>query len=371
VATVPANPTGPLALMTVEGHEQVVFCHDAESGLRAIVAIWSTALGPSLGGTRFFPYRDETSALTDVLRLSKAMGYKSAAAGLGLGGGKAVIIGDPKRDKSEALLRAYGRFVDSLGGRYLTAEDVGTTQEDMDIIASETPYVTGFSTSRGGSGDPSTMTALGVFEALHAAAEARFGCAELTGRHVAIQGVGKVGSALARLLAGEGAQLTVADIDESALERCVSELGAGTSPPEKIHAVESDVFAPCALGATLDNQTVPELRCEIVCGAANNQLLSTDISMRLHDAGILLVPDFIANAGGVINIAEELEGYDEDRARGHVRQIRTTTSLVLTTAEADGVTPYLAACQLAEDRINSVTGLSRIQSGRLEIRGRP
>ena len=369
-ATVPASPTSVFDAVSAGGHEQVAFCHDPESGLRAIIAVWSTALGPSLGGARFYPYPDEATALSDVLDLSRAMGYKAAAAGLDLGGGKAVILGDPRRDKSEALLRAFGRFIDSLGGRYVTAEDVGTTQSDMDTLRRETPYVTGVSPSRGGSGDPSPHTAVGVLEAMKAGAEACFGSADLSRRHVAIQGVGKVGGALAGLLAAEGAQLTVADVNDEAVERCVDEYGASAVATEKIHAVDCDVFSPCALGGALNTRTIPELRCRLVCGGANNQLAGDELAEQLVAAGVLYVPDFIANAGGVINVAEELDGYNPERAAQRIRLIRTTTTSIFESAEADGVTPVVAARRLAESRIASVSRIHRIRAGRLAIPGR-
>lgn len=367
-ATMPPSPMSVFDQASADGHEQVVYCQDPDSGLRVIIAIWSTALGPSLGGTRFYPYADEADALCDVLRLSRAMGYKAAAAGLDLGGGKAVIIGDPRLTKSEPLLRAYGRFVDSLGGRYITAEDVGTTQADMDVVARETPYVTGGSESRGGSGDPSPVTAIGVLSAMRAAAEARWGSSRLAGRHVAVQGVGKVGFALARLLHEEGARITVADVDGAAVERSVVELGAEAVAVEKIHAVEADVFAPCALGGAINGQTLPELRCQIVCGSANNQIQGEGIDVRLAQAGILVVPDFVANAGGIINIAEELDGYDRDRALARVAQIGGTVSHVFELAEEEGTTPDAAARRLAESRIQSVSRVGHIRAGRLEMR---
>lgn len=370
VSTEGSGAEGIFDAMRMGGHEQVAYCRDPDSGLRAIIAIWSTALGPALGGCRFYPYTSEEAALADVLLLSRAMAYKCAAAGLDLGGGKAVIIGDPRLDRSEALLRAFGRFVDSLGGRYLTAEDVGTTQADMDTILHETPYVTGISLHRGGSGDPSPLTALGVLEAMHAAAEARWGSASLDGRHIAIQGVGKVGAALALLLHDEGARLTVADANPAAAERCVEAFDAADEEPAKIHAVECDVFAPCALGGSINSETAPELRTTVVCGSANNQLFDDAIAADLSTAGVLYIPDFVANAGGVINIADELEGYDPARAEVRVRGIRQTTTSILETADDDGVTPLAAARQFAEDRIASISRLSHIRAGRLQLRGR-
>jgi glutamate dehydrogenase/leucine dehydrogenase len=351
--------------MGTGGHEQVAFCHDSASGLRAIIAIWSTALGPSLGGCRFQPYPTEADALRDVLRLSRAMGYKNAAAGLDLGGGKAVIIGDPRTDKTESRLRAFGRFIDSLGGRYLTAEDVGTTQADMDMIRRETPYVTGVSARRGGSGDPSPVTAVGVFEAMRAAAATTWGSRTLTGRHVAVQGVGKVGGALARILHDEGARLTVADVAGDAAAAVAASLEAAVVPPEKIHAVACDIYAPCALGGVINTRTIHDLQCQIVCGAANNQLEDDGMAAELETRGIVYVPDFVANAGGVINIAVELEGYDPVLAEQRVRGIYDTTTAILDRARTDHITPLAAAARQAESRIESVARLSRIRSTRV------
>jgi leucine dehydrogenase len=341
--------------MSDGGHEQVVWCHEPTSGLRAIIAIHSTALGPALGGARFRPYASEEEALRDVLRLSRGMTYKNAAAGLDLGGGKAVIIGDPETLRSEELIRAYGRFVHGLAGRYLTAEDVGTTQADMDLIRDETPHVTGTSTSLGGSGDPSPVTALGVRHAMHATAEHRWGDAALAGRHVVVSGVGKAGSALVTLLHEEGARVTISDIDETRTGALSAEYGVAVVPPERAHTVECDVFAPCAYGAVLSARTIPELRCQAVVGAANNQLAEDADAERLAAAGILYVPDFVANAGGVINIAEELHGYDAGRARQAVARIRETTATVLAAAAAEGISTEAAAERLAEARIAAVT----------------
>ena len=365
MATEPTTPSGVFDAVAAGGHEQVVFCHDPESGLRAIIAIWSTALGPSLGGTRFLPYPSEADALADVLHLSRAMGYKNATAGLDLGGGKAVIMGDPRRHRSEALMRAYGRFVDSLGGRFLTAEDVGTTQADMDLVGRETPYVAG--TSRG-AGDPSPVTAVGVHAAIRAAAAEGLGTADLAGRHVAIQGLGKVGRAVARLVHDDGARLSVADVDVAAVVAAEAGLGAEAVPPEKIHAVDCDIFSPCALGGSLSPDTVPELRCRVICGAANNQMTSDAVAEAVAERGIIAVPDFVANAGGVINIAEELAGYDHERALQRVRRIYETTTAVIAAAAEAGITPLQAARRMAEDRIASVSRLSRIRAGRVDLR---
>jgi leucine dehydrogenase len=352
-----------------DDYEQVVFCHDRPSGLRAIVAIHSTVLGPALGGTRFYPYRDEDDAVEDVLRLARGMTYKSAAAGLDLGGGKAVIIGDPATVKSEALIRAYARFVDALGGRYVTAEDVGTTQADMDLIRRETRQVTGVSRALGGSGDPSEATAYGVLHAMKAVAKRAFGAAELEGRHVVVSGVGKVGYALARHLIEERARVTVADVNEAAIARAAKDFGAEIAPAEKAHAVECDIFSPCALGAVLNPATIPELRCRAVVGSANNQLATSECAELLERQGVLYAPDFIVNAGGVINIAEELSpaGYHRERAYAAVRSIFTTTTRVIETAASEGITTAAAAEHVAERRIGQ---LDRIQHIRTFGRGR-
>ena len=342
-----------LDLVAEHGAEQVAFAADDDTGLRAIVAIWSTALGPGLGGTRFYPFASERDALVDVLRLAKGMAYKHAACGNDLGGAKAVIIGDPRTIRTDALITAYAQLVDRLSGRYLTAEDVGTTQADMDLIRSVTPHVTGTSESLGGSGDPSPATAWGVHHALLAVAEQLWSSASLAGRHVAIAGVGKVGSALARHLAAAGARLTIADVRGDAADALAVELGAAVADPDAIHRVECDVLSPCALGATLNERTIPELRCAAVCGCANNQLATDDDGDRLAGAGVLYAPDYVANAGGVINIADELgpNGYDHDRAYARVATIQHTMRCVFERAAADGITPARAADRLAEDRL--------------------
>jgi glutamate dehydrogenase/leucine dehydrogenase len=347
-----------------ERFEQIAFCHHAPSGLRAVVAIHSTTLGPALGGTRFWPYADESEAVTDVCRLARGMTYKHAAAGLDHGGGKAVIWGDPAVQRSEALIRAYARFVDGLAGRYLTAEDVGTTQADMDLIRRETPHVTGVSPSLGGSGDPSPATAWGVLWAIRAAAGIRWGSEALADRHVAVSGVGKVGRALVDHLVDDGARVTVADIDERAVSDVVSTHGTDrvrVADASTAHSVDCDVFAPCALGAVLSETTIPQLRCAIVAGSANNQLATDEDGDRLADREILYVPDYVANAGGVINIAEEPAGYDHDRAWHRITGIGDTVREVMAVAERDGVTPAVAADRHAEARIEAVAGIRRLR----------
>jgi glutamate dehydrogenase/leucine dehydrogenase len=325
------------------GYEQIVHCADRQSGLRCIIAVHSTALGPSLGGVRYLPYPDEAAALADVLRLAKAMTYKAAAAGLDQGGGKAVVIGDPA-GKTDALLKAFGQFVDSLGGRYYTAEDVGTTQADMDTIRSVTPYVTGCSLALGGSGDPSEATAVGVHEAIRAVD---------AGPRVVILGVGKVGTFLARRLVADGYSVTVADINPARVDALRSELGVATVPPEHAHRVTCDVFSPCALGGVLSPSSIRELACRAVVGAANNQLVSPSDASLLHDRGIVYVPDYIANAGGIINIASELRGarYDLDVALANVMRIGDTTRQLLAEAAELNITPLDAATRLVEQRL--------------------
>jgi valine dehydrogenase (NAD+) len=356
--------TGPFARM--DGHEQVVFGNDPDTGLRAIIAIYSTALGPSLGGTRFYPYLDEDAALTDVLRLAKAMAYKSAVAGLDLGGGKAVIIGDPARDKSEALLRAYGRLVESLGGRYVTACDVGTYPADMAVVARETRWATGTDPVEGGSGDSGVLTAHGTYRALEACVEELWDAPSLRGRHVAIQGVGKVGRRLAAAVHEAGGRVTVADIDEEATSACAERYGAEVVSVDKIHAVDADVFSPNALGAVLNDETIPELGCRVVAGAANNQLAQPHHADALADAGILYAPDYVVNAGGVIQVADELRpgGYSEVRARARADQIGPRLRHIFAIAREQGITTAAAADHFAERRMASVGRLRAFWLGR-------
>jgi leucine dehydrogenase len=339
--------------------EQVTFFHEPGSGLRAIVAIHSTALGPALGGCRFYPYRSEDEALTDVLRLARGMTYKAAAAGLDLGGGKSVIIGDPKRIRSEELFRAFGRFIDTLQGRYITAEDVGTTGQDMDVVRRETRAVVGVSPAMGGSGDPSPVTAWGVFHGLVACAEHVWKDSSLEGRRVAVQGVGKVGFHLVKHLVEAGAAVVASDVDVDAVARVVREFGVDTAEPEKIHAVECDVFAPCAMGAVIRDDTLPELKCQVVAGSANNQLQGPEHGEALADMGILYAPDYVINAGGLINVADELRGYDRDRAMQRVEGIYRTLRAVFRIAEEEGISTARAADRFALDRIERITRLRR------------
>jgi len=343
------------------GHEQVVYCHDRSTGLKAIVAIHSTVLGPSLGGTRFYPYPSEDAALADVLRLAEGMTYKAAVAGLAQGGGKAVIIGDPAEVRTDELILTYARFVDSLSGRYITAEDVGTTQADMDLIRRETRWVTGVSQSLGGSGDPSVATAQGLYYGLKAVAMTLWGDTNLEGRHIAVSGVGKVGYAFVRQLVEDRCRVTVADVVPAAAERAVHDFGVEAVAVEKIHATECDVFAPCALGGALTFQTIAELRCAAVCGCANNQLAEVGCDEALAEAGILYAPDYCVNAGGIINISEELRGYSRERAETGLRHIYDATLAVFDRAKADRITTAAAADRQAESRIDAVGRLNLIR----------
>ena len=356
----PARPSGVFDRMS--GHEQVVHCHDEATGLRAIVAIYSTALGPALGGTRFYPYADEQSALEDVLNLSRSMAYKAALAGLDLGGGKAVIIGDPATMKTEALLRAYGRFVQSLNGRYYTACDVGTFSEDMDVVARECEFVTGRTVAHGGAGDSSVLTAYGVFQGMRAAAEVTWGSPTLQGRTVGVAGVGKVGRHLVRHLVEDGAQVVVTDVSEAAVATVTGEHPdvRSVADADALVADEIDVYAPCALGGALTDDVVERLTAKIVCGAANNQLAHDGIEKQLQDRGVLYAPDYLVNAGGLIQVADELEGFSFDRARQRAGTIYDASMRVFALADAEGVPPAVAADRLAERRMSEVGRLRSI-----------
>jgi valine dehydrogenase (NAD+) len=337
-------------------HEQVTFCHDDETGLRAVIALHSTALGPGLGGTRFYPYASTSDAVADVLDLSRGMTYKNALAGLDHGGGKAVIIGDPARDKTPALLRAYGRFVQSLGGRYVTACDVGTYVADMDVAAQTCDFVTGRSESAGGAGDSSVLTALGVFQGMRAAAGHRWGEPSLRGRRVGVCGVGKVGRLLVGLLLADGAAVVVTDVSPAAVQRVLEEHPEVVSVPTSAELVSGplDVYSPCALGGALTPEVVTGLRAGVVCGAANNQLASPEVAELLSARSITYAPDFVVNSGGVIQVADELRGFSMERARQRTLGIFDTTSALLTTADERGLTTSVTAEQLAEERIRAV-----------------
>lgn len=349
------------------GHERIMMCSNPEVGLRAIIAIHSNVLGPGLGGCRMWPYKNSEEALIDVLRLSRGMTYKAAAAGLHLGGAKAVIIGDPKKDKSEALFRAFGRAVDSLGGSYITAEDVGTDMEDMEAILTETRWVTGISPAHGGSGDPSPVTAYGVLRGMEAAVGWRFDAPSLEGRSVAIQGLGSVGYHLARYLAEEGAKVFATDIDPETVERAREELGVEPVAVDDIYDVDCDIFAPCALGAILNDDTIPRLKCSIVAGGANNQLAREDEhGQALREREILYAPDFVINAGGLINVYNEfIGGYNQERALRGTRGIYLNLTRVFEIAEQVDIPTNVAADKVAEERIATINSLGSRHWGQL------
>lgn len=338
------------------GHEQVVICHDKSSGYRGIIAIHDTTLGPALGGTRFWSYASDEEAVVDALRLSRGMTYKNAVAGLNLGGGKSVIIGDNKTPNREMIFRAHGRFVDSLGGRYVTAEDVGTSTGDMDFVHMETEYVAGLA---GQSGDPSPVTAHGVFRAIQASAKQRWGSDTLEGKTITLQGCGNVGYYLAKELHAAGARLIVADIDAERVRRVVDETKATAVSTDEIYGQRADIFAPCALGAIINDKTIPQLKVEIVAGGANNQLLEERHGDELEAKGILYAPDYVANAGGVINVYSELAGWDRQRSLRKADEIYHTVLGVFEIAKKEGMPTYKAADRLAERRLQAVRGMVR------------
>ena len=333
-------------------YERVVWAHDPASGLQAIVAVHSTVLGPAVGGCRFYPYADQVTAALDVLRLAEGMTLKSSAAGLNLGGGKSVIIGDPATVKTLELLRMFANMLDLLEGRYYTAEDVGTSTADMDFLRTLTPYALGVSAELGGCGDPSPYTARGVVAAMRTAWEASSGTASLAGTRIAIQGAaGKVGGGVARLVAAEGAQVMVSDIAGGRVAALAAEIGGQVIAPNRILATECDVFSPCAMGGILTTESVPQLRCQLVCGAANNQLENDEVSVLLQSRGIDYVPDFVANAGGIIAIAEERNGFDSDRANALADGIGTVVHAIIDEARASGESALVVARRRAARRI--------------------
>ncbi|MHB1610603.1 MAG: Glu/Leu/Phe/Val dehydrogenase dimerization domain-containing protein [Sulfobacillus sp.] len=333
------------------GHEELVFWYDKTTGLKAIVGIHDTTLGPALGGCRMWPYENEEDAIVDVLRLSRGMTYKNAAMGLDLGGGKSVIWADSRQDKSEALFRAFGRLIQSLGGRYITAEDVGINADDMAVVARETEFVGGLKET---SGDPSPATAVGVLEGMKAAAKTVWGTDDLSGKTVAIQGLGHVGSILAKMLKEEQAQLIVTDIHPEEGKLVAEELGAEWVEPGNIYGVAADIFAPCALGAILNDETIPQLQCRVIAGSANNQLKEPRHGLDLLKKQIVYVPDYVINGGGVVNVADEFhrDGYHPDRAYARVRQIGTQVAEILRRANTERIPTQEAADRMAESRIH-------------------
>ena len=358
--TAPSAPAArPLALFPLvaeHAHEQVSVYYEPSSGYRGIIAIHSTVLGPALGGTRFWSYRTDEEALIDALRLSRGMTYKAAVAGLNLGGGKSVIIGDNRTPRREALFRAHGRHIEALGGRYITAEDVGTSTADMEFIKAETDHVTGLI---GKSGDPSPVTAYGVYRGMKACARHRWGADSLTGKTVALQGCGNVGYHLARLVRAEGAELVATDIDPERVKRVVDECGAQAVAPDDIYEAAAEIFAPCALGAVINDGTLPRLRVEIVAGGANNQLAEERHGDALEQRGITYAPDYVINGGGLINVNAELNGWTMERARAKAGEIYDTILRVFEIAKEEGLPSYQAADRLAEQRIASVANVRR------------
>ena len=349
--------------LATSGHEQVVFCHNKDAGLKAIIAIHSTVLGPALGGLRMWPYQNEQEAPNDVLRLSRGMSYKNAVAGLNIGGGKAVIIGDPNKDKSEALFRAFGKFVDSLGGRYITAEDVGIDVNDMEYVLKETEFATGVHQVHGGSGDPSPFTAYGTVQGLLASLSVVYGNEEIGERSFAVQGLGHVGMEYLKLLRERGAKVYVTDINQALVQRAVDDYGAIAVGTDEIYDTDADVYSPCALGGTVNEKTLPRLKCKIICGAANNQLASDAIGDEVQKRGILYAPDYAVNAGGVMNVSLEIDGYNRERALRMMRTIYYNLGRIFEIAKRDGIPTYKAADRMAEERIATI-GKLKLPMGR-------
>ncbi|MBP6300168.1 MAG: Glu/Leu/Phe/Val dehydrogenase [Arenimonas sp.] len=335
-------------------HEEVVFCQNKDAGLKAIIAIHNSVLGPALGGLRMWPYATEQDALSDVLRLSRGMTYKAAVSGLNLGGGKAVIIGDPNKDKSEALFRAFGRFVNSLNGRYITAEDVGIDVNDMEYVYRETEFVTGVHQVHGGSGDPSPFTAYGTMQGLMAALQVQYGDEDVGKHRYAVQGVGHVGMEFVKLLSERGAKVFVTDINQELVQRAVDDYGAEAVSSDEIYDVDANIYSPCALGGTVNEKTLERLKCKIICGAANNQLANNEIGDEVQKRGILYAPDYAVNAGGLMNVSLEIDGYNRERAMRMLRTIYFNLGRIFEISKRDSIPTYLAADRMAEERINAI-----------------
>ncbi|MGY8987858.1 MAG: Glu/Leu/Phe/Val family dehydrogenase [Flavobacteriales bacterium] len=342
-----------ISKMEMMGHEQVVFCNDKVTGLRAIIAIHDTTLGPALGGTRMWSYSNEENAIQDVLRLSRGMTYKAAISGLNLGGGKAVIIGDSFTDKTEELMKKFGNFVDSLGGKYITAEDVGMNTKDMEYVRTQTKHVTGIPKSMGGSGDPSPVTAFGVYMGMKASAKFKWGSDDLSSKKIFVQGVGNVGENLVKHLTEEGSTVLITDINEQKLTDVSSKYGAKIVMGDGVYDMDMDIYAPCALGATLNSDTISRLKCDIIAGAANNQLLDEIVNgEEIKKKGIIYAPDFLINAGGLINVYSEINGYDREKSLSQTREIYNTTLQILKKAELEDITTHKAALEIAKQRIS-------------------
>ena len=335
-------------------HEEVIFCQNKDAGLKAIIAIHNSVLGPALGGLRMWPYATEQDALNDVLRLSRGMTYKAAVSGLNLGGGKAVIIGDPSKDKSEALFRAFGRFVNSLNGRYITAEDVGIDVNDMEYVYRETEFVTGVHQVHGGSGDPSPFTAYGTLQGLMAALQTKYGNEDIGKYSFAVQGVGHVGMEYLKLLRERGAKVFVTDINQELVQRAVDDYGAEAVALDDIYDVDANVYSPCALGGTVNENTLDRLKCQVICGAANNQLASNELGDELQRRGILYAPDYAVNAGGLMNVSLEIDGYNRERAMRMLRTINLNLTRIFEISKRDNIPTYKAADRMAEERISAI-----------------
>jgi leucine dehydrogenase len=352
-------------------HEQVVFCSDQKSGLRAIIAIHNTSLGPALGGTRMWAYTSNQDALTDVLRLSRGMTYKASVAGLNLGGGKAVIIGDPNKDKTEALFRAFGRYVEGLAGRYITAEDVGTAVRDMEYVRMETKYVTGIDKALGGSGDPSPVTGFGVYVGMKASMKELTGSDSLRGKKIAVQGAGHVAEYLCKHVAKEGAKIVISDIYGDKAKKVAEGVKAEVVEPEKIYDVDADIFCPCALGAIVNDDTIPRFKFKIIAGGANNQLADeAKHGKALMEKGIMYAPDYAINAGGLINVYNELEGYSQERAMKQAEGIYDTMLRIYSISKQNNIPTYEASNKLAEQRVASIGRLKSIYAGKSQFVGR-
>ena len=338
--------------METMGHEQVVFCNDKVTGLKAIIAIHDTTLGPALGGTRMWNYSSEAEALQDVLRLSRGMTFKASISGLNLGGGKAVIIGDASKDKTEALMKKFGEYVDSLGGKYITAEDVGMNTKDMEYVREKTKYVTGIPESMGGSGDPSPVTAYGVYMGMKASAKFKWGSDSLEGKTILVQGVGHVGENLVKHITEEGAKVYITDINLSKLAEVSEQYGAEIINGDSIYDMDMDIYAPCALGSTLNTNTINRLKCQIIAGSANNQLSDEVVHGKMiKDKGIVYAPDFLINAGGLINVYSEINGYKRQESLSQTKMIYDTTLEILLKSEEENITTHKAALLIAEQRI--------------------
>ncbi len=358
-------------IMEDYGHEQVLYCSNKESNLKSIIAIHDTTLGPALGGTRMRLYNSVEDGLNDALRLSRGMTYKSAIAGLNFGGGKAVIFGDPHADKSEMLFRTFGKFVEGLAGRFIAAEDVGTNVRDMEYARMESKYVTGISKAMGGSGDPTPVTAYGVYVGMKACAKEKWGSDSLNGKKVAIQGAGQIARHLSEYLYNEGAEIFITDIHESRADRILELIKGRYVKPDEIYEIESDIFSPCALGSILNDTTIPKLNCEIIAGGANNQLEREDKhGGDLMEKGILYAPDYVVNAGGLINVANELEGYRQDRAMKQAEGIFDIVNQVFQLSKEENIPTNIASNKIAEKRLKSISRIRNIYSGDSSYSGR-